>query len=253
VSYRTWHAVAGNIAHSPLHGGVKVFHPTKREMGTIGCVVTRAGKPYLLSNQHVFGVATEGKPIFDSNNKAQIAQVSYTGSVAPTNDYVDAALAAPTLPVSFEIPGVGIPRGHTEPKIGMKVKMFAGFSGFKTGVVTAVNKELTDSKGKRGVFLINIPIQGGDSGTLVVDSNNMAVGLVFGDNAATGEGTCCKASAIIRAYPGLSFVGKAGPSIQPIPPAINEPRVIQAGFDIKQEHIVLGVGALLGLFLLTRR
>jgi hypothetical protein len=107
---------------------------------------------------------------------------------------VDAAVAAPLDPadVKAEILEIGVVQGTAEAALGMAVKKSGRTTGLTHGQVTyvAVKMVVGFSGGRSAVFtdqFLTGPMSSpGDSGSLVLDGQNRAVGLLFaGSNRAT--------------------------------------------------------------------
>ena len=112
----------------------------------------------------------------------------------PTNrlNLVDAAIAEPidAEAVSSEILDIGWVRGTAEAAIGMAVRKSGRTTGLTQGRVTALDAVVeVDYGGKTAIFreqiVSDILSQGGDSGSLVVDTGHRAVGLLFAGSATT--------------------------------------------------------------------
>jgi len=111
-----------------------------------------------------------------------------------SRNLVDAAVARPVRDdyVSDEILGLGKITGIQEPKIGMTVKKSGRTTGITSSQIKAINVviKVMLSPGEEATFYDQIltgPIaQPGDSGSIVVDENMRAVGLLFaGSDQAT--------------------------------------------------------------------
>jgi len=109
---------------------------------------------------------------------------------------VDAAVARPITNdlVTPEIMDIGVVTETAVASPGMVVKKSGRTSGLTTGVVRAVNASVKILMGDLGeaIFIeqiVTTPMaQPGDSGSLVVDSNNRAVGLL---SAGSQQATVC--------------------------------------------------------------
>lgn len=109
---------------------------------------------------------------------------------------VDCAVAAPVSSgtVSPEIVGIGKVQGVAEAVPGMKVKKSGRTSGVTYGTVRAIHSSVKIQVGSRRKAVFHDQImctamsQGGDSGSLVLDQNNRAVGLLF---AGSRQATVC--------------------------------------------------------------
>jgi hypothetical protein len=114
-----------------------------------------------------------------------------TVSAQALSNLADCAVAKPVNPDMFSnsILGIGTIDGVKEPVLGMRVRKHGRTTGLTDGLVTllnaTVNVNYTTSAGPRtGRFtgqVITQPMsQGGDSGSLVVDSaSNKAIGLLY--------------------------------------------------------------------------
>ncbi|MHB8158375.1 MAG: chymotrypsin family serine protease, partial [Desulfocucumaceae bacterium] len=108
--------------------------------------------------------------------------------VSKDENIIDAALAKPLSPdlIKPDIFEVGIPRGTAEVEVSGKVLKSGRSSGLTSGSVDAIGVslqvEMSDS-GDVGFFsqqvVAEMNSQGGDSGSLVLDEQMRAVGLLF--------------------------------------------------------------------------
>ncbi|MEW6662691.1 MAG: hypothetical protein ACOY9Y_15650 [Bacillota bacterium] len=105
----------------------------------------------------------------------------------PYDNLVDAAVVRPVSleAVGSEILEVGKIKGVAEAQNGMRVKKSGRSSGLTTGTVqvTRATLTVTISGNQKGMFADQFVTtgmsKGGDSGSLVLDMNNNAVGLLF--------------------------------------------------------------------------
>jgi len=105
---------------------------------------------------------------------------------------VDAAIAEPLAPELVEdgILEIGRVGGTVDAEIGMAVRKSGRTSGVTSGRVTAVDGVVqVDYNGRVALFrrqlVSDLVSKGGDSGSLVVDGTNRAVGLLFAGSALT--------------------------------------------------------------------
>ncbi len=105
---------------------------------------------------------------------------------------VDAAAAAPLREglVTPEILEVGRVRGTAGAEIGMRVRKSGRTTGLTQGRITALDASVqVDYGGPTALFrqqiVSDVGSRGGDSGSLVVDEANRAVGLLFAGGATT--------------------------------------------------------------------
>jgi len=199
----------------PVRPGTSIgfqFPPPKDNWvmaGTFGAVVTRSGKRYILSNNHVLaenGLIAIGSPIFQpglldggtANDK--IAKLTRFIPIKPTGfNKVDCAIAQflPTTGVnSHPMPKVGALSSKTPiaAVVGMKVEKTGRTTGYTRGTVfdiaADVNIEYEDKNGNAFVASFNDQMliksspdpfsAQGDSGSLIVARpSKRATGLLF--------------------------------------------------------------------------
>ena len=190
----------------PAPAGVSIGH-YQVSAGTFGALVREGGEVYILSNNHVLaneGRAQEGDPILqpgkydggrvDRDTIAHLAD-SVTLEAEATNT-VDAAIATPVVPdeVAPEVLHIGRVRGEADPEIGMAVRKSGRTTRLTEGEITAT--DVTLRVGYSDGFLVftdQFLVRGGasrfggagDSGSLIVDGENHAVGLLFAGSPFT--------------------------------------------------------------------
>ncbi len=184
----------------PAMGGLSIGHYAITA-GTFGCLVRRGQDTCILSNNHVLANenrGVQGDPIlqpgrFDGGkeDKDTIARLdSFVKVEAEETNTVDAALALPydARDVTPEILNVGRLRGTRAADLEEKVMKSGRTTRVTNGVVMDVSATLrvgyasgsflfTDQmviQGDKGAFSA-----GGDSGSLIVDYQGNAVGLLF--------------------------------------------------------------------------
>jgi hypothetical protein len=194
----------------PVEGGYSVGH-YQITAGTYATAVRDAqpfpGIPlryYVLSNNHVLANSNDariGDPIlqpgpFDGGvvSRDTIARLSrwVTIQFAPnTINYVDAAVAQGEFHVlDREIYWCGYVRGAIAPAVGMLVQKTGRTTNHTTGRITAINATVNVNYGggKVARFVNQIVTSnmsaGGDSGSLLLDLENRAVGLLFAGSSA---------------------------------------------------------------------
>jgi hypothetical protein len=196
-----------NKRKSPLLSGFSVGNDN--ETGTLGAIVKKGTKHFLLSNSHVLadsGKGKKGDKIFypgtaDTSGKAQ--QVAALTDILPfkTGDdflnRVDAALAGVDHDfldqLDFSIRGAKSPLASTDPVRGMNIVLRGRTSGNSQGVVDDVHFSIVmtyPGVGKVG-FIDQVKCTrysaGGDSGSIIVDKKSgKIVGLHF---AGSTEGS----------------------------------------------------------------
>jgi hypothetical protein len=194
-----------NHRKSPLVSGFSVGNAS--ETGTLGAIVKKGSKFFLLSNSHVLADSGKGKPgdeiIYpggaDTSGKKQTVAVLKNFVPFKIGDdflnRVDAALAEVNEnfmdQLDFSIRGATSPLLIANPTRGMKIVMRGRTSGNSEGTVDDVHFSIVvpyPGVGKVG-FLDQVKCtrysKGGDSGSIMVDKQNgTVVGLHF---AGSGE------------------------------------------------------------------
>jgi hypothetical protein len=199
------------------------------QSGTIGYFCTRKSKlprrkeVHLLSNSHVFAdlrkaAVDEGDLIMQpspgepANNRPIGALVNFSalkfdGDVKEPN-HVDAAIAKlwgphPHKPV---IPLIGAVKGHVEKKdveVGEAARKFGRTTGYTEGFIFSIYLDIWikyDRTGQSAFFQNQFLIEPalpkftkfvakGDSGSLLVDANQHAIGLIFAGMSEAPEAT----------------------------------------------------------------
>ena len=191
----------------PTSCGVSVGHPNVTA-GTLGCIVEKNDKHYILSNNHVLadcnravmgdritqpGSADRGvSPADDLATLSDFRPIDFTG----TANEIDAAIAligdSTQKDVEPEIIDIGRPLKTTKPAAKYQsVRKHGRTTGHTVGVVMSVSVDLWVNYGGAGRawFEDQISImgvgsapfsQGGDSGSLIVDAVSLEpVGLLF--------------------------------------------------------------------------
>lgn len=179
--------------------------------GTFGAVVydRENGQAYILSNNHVLANSSNGRDgrarIGDlilqpgpadggDTSNSGIAKLAKYVTLSSNLNVVDCALAKPLNDelIVPDIIGIGKINGITSPVLGMRVKKSGRTTGVTTGTVRAVDVTLNVNYGNGRTLRFENQIfttkmsEPGDSGSLVVDYNNKAVGLLF---AGSDKGT----------------------------------------------------------------
>lgn len=171
--------------------------------GTLSALVRekKTGELLILSNNHVIanctngcdGRAKRGDPVFhpsigDGGRYRDIIARLYrwVPLIEGAENLVDAALAKPVNRnyVFSRIIGLGDIRGEAEGKRGMRVKKMGRSSGITFGEIIEEGFKTTITlEGRSFTFtdqlLIDIPCREGDSGSVVMDNDNSAIGLLF--------------------------------------------------------------------------
>jgi hypothetical protein len=189
----------------PVEGGYSVGH-YQITAGTYATAVVDAtafpGIPlryYVLSNNHVLANSNDarlGDPILQPGpydggvvGRDTIARLSRFVPINFTpgsSNYVDAAIAEGSFDVlDREIYWIGYARGGVAPAINMTVQKTGRTTNYTTGRITAINATVNVNYGGGRVarfvnqILTTNMSAGGDSGSLLLDLQNRAVGLLF--------------------------------------------------------------------------
>lgn len=193
----------------PAEGGYSVGH-YQITAGTYATAVydssSYPGMPrkyYVLSNNHVLAnsnAARIGDPVLQPGpydggimGRDTIARLSRFVPIqfAGGPNYVDAALAEGNFDVlDREIYWIGYVRGAVAPAIGMSVQKTGRTTNYTTGRITAINAVVNVSYGggqtarfEKQVLSTSMSA-GGDSGSLLLDMDNKAVGLLFAGSSS---------------------------------------------------------------------
>jgi hypothetical protein len=189
---------------TPMWSGVSVGNDKECAAGTIGCVVTRSNKMYLLSNNHVFArenAAKIGEQIdqpgrFEMNcgpsfAVAKLSQFQNISMKRNANNVIDAAIAEINVgisPTSQAVLNSYTPTQNAQnATVGMTVKKTGRTTGLTQGTVSAINVTVSVQYSKGVARFINQVYvtpgtfsAAGDSGSLIVEaSSNNPVALLF--------------------------------------------------------------------------
>ena len=188
----------------PAPPGVSIGH-YKITAGTLGCLVkdSSTGRPLILSNNHVLAnsnAAQKGDAVIQPGAadggklpKDQIGTLERWVEIQFERilNAVDCALARPLheKDVKPEIIGNAAPKGTAAARRGLVVQKTGRTTEFTMGRVRDVSATIkVDYDGRAAVFenqiLTSAMSQGGDSGSLVTDQKNRAVGLLFAGSEA---------------------------------------------------------------------
>jgi hypothetical protein len=189
-----------NATRAPIGPGYSVGH--HGDTGTLGAIVVRGDRYFLLSNSHVLaesGKAKRGDPILypgpdDGGRKTKdvIARLAcFVKLKARGTNTVDVAIAEidpdRVDDVTAKIAGIGLVRATTTARIGMKVEKVGRTSGKTTGTVISDKfrplrmpyPDIGDISFEDQILITRFT-RPGDSGSLVVEAKtNKAIGLHF--------------------------------------------------------------------------
>jgi hypothetical protein len=180
----------------PFYGGFSIAH-FKVTAGTAAALVIDKGTPtptkyYVLSNCHVLansGSAVSGDAIYQPGPFDGGLAADKVGVLAKFVPIIFATTANNLVDsleyFGGEIHAIGYPDGVGVVAVGDKVQKSGRTTGHTRGSVTAINATINVGYGSFGTArfikqIVTTPMSaGGDSGSLVLDSNNKAVGLLF--------------------------------------------------------------------------
>ncbi len=174
-------AYDGGITNKDVIGRLERFIPMVRTTTKSQCSVA-------LLVQNLFNVILKiTKPDY---------QMVFLHTNSNAGNLVDCALAKPEKDdmISSEILDIGKVKGITDAKVGMKVRKSGRTSGVSSSEVVATDVSLSVDLGDAGSALFIDQIitsnmsKPGDSGSLVLDDNNNAIGLLF---AGSDKATVC--------------------------------------------------------------
>lgn len=211
----------------PAPPGVSIGH-YQVSAGTFGAVVYDPdGHPYILSNNHVLANSTTGRdrrakrgdPVLqpgaaDGGRSGDVIGLldRYVPIKPLRTNLVDAALARPRAAASLddEILGLGRVTGIARPRLGMAVRKSGRTTGVTAGFIevleATVRINYDDLPVSFGGQIILSPMSApGDSGSLVVDEKNRAVGLLF---AGSDRSTVCNPIEIVLAALKVGFAAR---------------------------------------------
>ncbi len=193
----------------PVGPGVSIGHP-KAKGGTFGAVVRqrKTGEVLILSNNHVLANCSSipdvraklRDPIFQPsaiNGGTYTMMIGRLHNWIPLMDtgcnLVDAAVAKPLSYdlISCEVRGIGKIAGTASGVPGMRIRKVGCTTGLTHGEITGVNYSVTISFAGKEYFFCDqlaarIHCREGDSGSIVVDEHNRAVGLLFATEDGLG-------------------------------------------------------------------
>ncbi|MFQ5838302.1 MAG: hypothetical protein ACE5HJ_05915 [Thermoplasmata archaeon] len=196
----------------PAPGGVSVGHH-RVSAGTLGCVVQRGSEAFILSNNHILADSNRGRsgdsilqPAPLDGGKVPDDTIALLEEFVPIRwslglprflstlfqrrNRVDCGIARPTQrdDLADEVRLIGAVRGTEEASIDLPLLKSGRTTGLTKGRVTHLEATVSVTYGRGRVALFEDQIlapsmsEGGDSGSLVVDEKNRAVGLLFAGN-----------------------------------------------------------------------
>ena len=182
----------------PAPGGVSIGH-YNITAGTLGFLVDVDNERYIISNNHVLANENDaeiGDEIYQPgpyDGGTSEDTIAYLTDFIPIKfdeeNYVDAAIASPVSPndVTFDILGLGIPRGFSTPFLGERVVKSGRTTGVTYGEISQIHGTFRiEYDAGEVIFEDQIMItpgdfsDGGDSGSAILDSKtHKIVALLF--------------------------------------------------------------------------
>lgn len=203
----------------PIQPGISVGH-YQSTAGTLGLIVQDdSGNVYILSNNHVLANSNQGKP-----GDPVLQPGPYDGGTLPDDEvatltrfvpirfspfclnYMDVAIAQILQNIQYDhtVLGIGAPAGVGDPTLNMQVQKSGRTTAVTYGTIIDDSATVQVQYGLRiATFTDVIVIQGnsqtqqfvqpGDSGSIVMDMNNIVVGEIFAGGLRNGNGIAFKA------------------------------------------------------------
>ena len=217
-------AFALTKVYRPVPVGVSIGNALECASGTLGCQVTKNGRNYFLSNNHVLARENaasigerinqpgryDGKPLC-----AQTGQIGVLADFVPINfggnNTMDAAIAEYTAGTAFSCATLSSYYGYptstvVQPSVGLAIKKCGRTTSQTTGTITTINLTVTvgytnGNATYTGQFYTSSRFsKSGDSGSLVVtNTGNNPVGLLFAGNSA-GNSVCSPIGPILQRF-----------------------------------------------------
>ncbi|CAG7840822.1 hypothetical protein CLOHAE12215_02246 [Clostridium haemolyticum] len=185
----------------PVVGGCSIGPKDRTTLGSVACLVTNGTDKFVLSNNHVLAdenIVPLGTPILQpapqdkgkyptdviANLTKFIPLKFETNSTKPIN-FVDCAMAKIVNDsiATGEIKGIGYPKGIGMPKLEQNVQLVGRTSGKRKGNIISLGNTIEVEYDRGKALFVNQILttdmsQGGDSGALLLNENNYAVGLL---------------------------------------------------------------------------
>jgi len=185
----------------PAPGGCSIGH-VSTTAGTLGCLVSRRGEVFVLSNNHVLANenrASRGDPILQPgphdrgrHPADQIASLEHFVQISfgYATNRVDAAIAKPlTPPAAYVTPyvlGIGAPASYSHATLGTRVVKSGRTTALTRGTIFIINATLRVQYSSGWAVFENQLVtenisKGGDSGSVVFldDGTRSVCGLLF--------------------------------------------------------------------------
>ena len=191
----------------PLEGGYSIAPDGTNIFGTLSCIVVRhhtvGSKDYFaLGNNHILAgyntlkIGTEitqpasadgGVPIRDTIGKlAEFVKLEFSSTLRSPKNYVDAALVklSSSSLASDKLADGSVLKGYASGSKGQSVKKIGRTTGVTSGSIKTTNATIkVHDAGQRPILyakqlIVNISVSPGDSGAILLNSDNKALGLL---------------------------------------------------------------------------
>jgi hypothetical protein len=240
------------ISHhaTPLEGGMPVI--ANDTMFSV--VVDNSGQRFLLGCAHSFAYLKNGAVVFNGQTVGQFTRSAL--SCGQTANHLDASIAAvaPGVTTSFDIIGLGTPKGAAEPVAGQFASMQGAKGGKKRGKITATNYDFADTYPEFnnckvshvGLFETENSGIPGDSGAAVWNDAGSVMGIHFAGSSNGSIGLQCDV-AYLQPDLGVHLgVGSAAPS------TIHQTTNVGAPTPDMTTPLLLGGAAVIGILLFMK-
>lgn len=191
----------------PALGGYSIGPINEPLGGTLGCIVSDGTNFYILSNNHIFidkgtpinTPITQPNPIYGGKypddviaNLSKYVPLKYKTRIRSPENHTDCAIAKITNSnlVSYKIALLGNIDGTKPPTLNKLVRKVGETSELTLGHITSINvtTEATYSATQKALFKNQIATtrmsEDGDSGSVLLDFNNYAIGLLFSSSGS---------------------------------------------------------------------
>jgi hypothetical protein len=206
VVYPTTAGYYDRLRHArPAPAGVSIGNLRSNSAGTLGGIMRVNNTPYFLSNSHVLApygyemndIIIQPGRIDGGTARDRIGLLTDVADPDPSRyNFVDAALGRPDSGADLvdDILGYGPLKGSANVVLGATVRKSGRTTGPTVGNVIAIEATVKINYGSTLVYFRDQMIiegagqqfsQPGDSGSLILDSNNKAMGLLFAGSEFT--------------------------------------------------------------------
>ncbi|MPQ43297.1 hypothetical protein [Clostridium tarantellae] len=193
----------------PLQAGFSIGPLFHRHSGTLGCIVfdNKRNKPHILGNNHVltyFNKMPKGTPILQPSLKDSNATLFNTVATLTkfvslnfkkseydkrSKNEVDCAIAKlnPGIKYTKNIYKIGPVLNYTDAKLETYVQKSGRTTGYTIGTIDSINASFSIGKDSFAAYFENLIItskmcEAGDSGAMVMDFSNRALGIILGSS-----------------------------------------------------------------------